>query len=350
MIQESADYQEWLTGVKSKLRSVQLKAAVAVNSALLVFYWELGAEIVEKQKERTWGDGFLQQLSQDLMADFPEMKGFSYRNLRYIRQWHLFYRESIPNWQQAVAKIEDSEVAQIIRIPWGHNLVIIAKCRSLNEALYYVQQTLHYGWSRNVLTHQVESKLWEREGKTIANFQTTLPTPQSGLAQQTLKDPYVFDFLSFSKDYDERELERNLIEHITQFLLELGAGFAYMGRQVPLQVGDRDFFLDLLFYHTHLHCYVVIELKTGDFEPEHAGKLNFYLKATDELLRRPGDEPSIGLLLCKNRDRLVAEWALSDVHKPIGVAEYQITLSEEIRSQLPSIEQIEVELSTHPFL
>lgn len=178
--------------------------------------------------------------------------------------------------------------------------------------------------SRNVLTHQIESKLWEREGKAIANFQTTLPTPQSDLAQQTLKDPYVFDFLSLSQDYDERELERNLIEHITQFLLELGAGFVYMGRQVPLQVGDRDFFLDLLFYHTHLHCYVVIELKTGDFEPEHAGKLNFYLKATDELLRRAGDEPSIGLLLCKNRDRLVAEWALSGVHKPIGVAGLQI--------------------------
>jgi predicted nuclease of restriction endonuclease-like (RecB) superfamily len=346
MLQASADYKAWVTQLKTRLRSMQLKAAVSVNSVLLEFYWQLGADIVDREKNRTWGDGFLKQLSQDLMAEFPEMKGFSYRNLRYIKQWHLFYCGENEIWQQPVAKLAPMPLAQIKQIPWGHNLLIISKCQSQTEALYYVEKTIQHGWSRNVLTHQIESQLWERQGKAIANFASTLPSPQSDLAQQTLKDPYVFDFLSLAEDYSERDLELGLIEHVTQFLLELGAGFAYLGRQVPLQVGDRDFFLDLLFYHTHLHCYVVIELKTGDFEPEHAGKLNFYLKAVDEQLRRSGDEPTIGLLLCKQRDRLVAEWALSDVHKPIGIAEYQITheLPEDVRSCLPTIAQIEAEL------
>jgi predicted nuclease of restriction endonuclease-like (RecB) superfamily len=338
MLQASADYKAWVAQLKTRLRSMQLKAAVSVNSALLEFYWELGADIVDREKNRTWGDGFLKQLSQDLMAEFPDMKGFSKRNLEQIRRWHLFW---VGN------SIAQQAVAQLRQIPWGHNIMIVSKCQSQAEALYYVENTIQYGWSRNVLTHQIESQLWERKGQAIANFTTTLPSPQSDLAQQTLKDPYIFDFLSLAEDYSERDLELGLVEHITQFLLELGAGFAYLGRQVPLQVGDRDFFLDLLFYHTHLHCYVVIELKTGDFEPEHAGKLNFYLKAVDEKMRRSGDEPTIGLLLCKQRDRLVAEWALSDVHKPIGIAEYQIPheLPENLRSRLPTIEQIEAELS-----
>jgi predicted nuclease of restriction endonuclease-like (RecB) superfamily len=338
MLQES-EYKAWVVELKSRLRSMQLKAAISVNSALLEFYWELGAEIVERQKSSTWGDGFLKQLSQDLMADFPEMKGFSKRNLEQIRRWYIFYGSD--------SSIAQQPVAQLAQVPWGHNLLIVSKCQSQQEASYYIENSIQYGWSRAVLTHQIESNLWQREGKAIANFSTTLPSPQSDLAQQTLKDPYVFDFLSLAKDYNERDLELGLVEHITQFLLELGAGFAYLGRQVPLQVGDRDFFLDLLFYHTQLHCYVVIELKTGDFEPEYAGKLNFYLKAVDETLRRSGDEPTIGLLLCKHRDRLVAEWALSDVQKPIGISEYQIThdLPTEIRSSLPSIEQIETELT-----
>jgi predicted nuclease of restriction endonuclease-like (RecB) superfamily len=338
MLQES-EYKAWVVELKSRLRAMQLKAAISVNSALLEFYWELGAEIVERQKSSTWGDGFLKQLSQDLMADFPEMKGFSKRNLEQIRRWYIFYGSD--------SSIAQQPVAQLAQVPWGHNLLIVSKCQSQQEASYYIENSIQYGWSRAVLTHQIESNLWQREGKAIANFSTTLPSPQSDLAQQTLKDPYVFDFLSLTKDYNERDLELGLVEHITQFLLELGAGFAYLGRQIPLQVGDRDFFLDLLFYHTQLHCYVVIELKTGDFEPEYAGKLNFYLKAVDETLRRSGDEPTIGLLLCKNRDRLVAEWALSDVQKPIGISEYQIThdLPTEIRSSLPSIEQIETELT-----
>lgn len=210
-----------------------------------------------------------------------------------------------------------------------------------------MQSTITQNWSRNVLVHQIESGLYQREGKAITNFTNALPAPQSDLASQTLKDPYIFDFLAMTKDYNERELEKGLVEHITHFLLELGAGFAYIGRQVPLQVGQREFFLDLLFYHARLHCYVVIELKTGDFEPEHAGKLNFYIKAVDEQLSKRGDQATIGILLCKHRDKLVAEYALSDIHKPIGVSEYQLTqsLPDNLKYSLPSIEEIETELS-----
>jgi len=347
------DYKTWLAELKQKFQQTQLKAATQVNSTLLEFYWGLGSEIVEKQKSSVWGDGFLKQLSHDLMTAFPEIKGFSIRNLKYVRQWFLFYRPEMPIGQQPVAQLSPQSaiakqpVSQLMQIPWGHNLKIISKCKNREEALYYVQQTQAHGWSRSVLTHQIESGLWQREGKAIHNFEQTLPSPQSDLAQQTLKDPYLFDFLALTSDYNERELEKGLVDHITQFLLELGAGFAYVGKQVPLQVGERVFFLDLLFYHIHLHSYVVIELKTTDFEPEHAGKLNFYIKAVDELLRTEGDQPSIGILLCKKKDRLVAEYALSDIQKPMGVSEYQLTqsLPENLQSKLPSIEAIEQELA-----
>jgi predicted nuclease of restriction endonuclease-like (RecB) superfamily len=238
-------------------------------------------------------------------------------------------------------------IQQITAIPWGHNVAIIAKCKTPSEALYYVENTRIHNWSRAVLTHQIESGLWAREGKAITNFSTTLPAPQSDLAKQTLKDPYVFDFLALTKEHNERDLELGLVKHITSFLLELGAGFAYIGRQVQLQVGERSFFPDLLFYHTRLHCYVVVELKTVDFEPEHAGKLNFYIKAVDEQLRQEGDQPTIGILLCKSKDKLVAEYALSDIHKPIGVSEYQLTqsLPENLQTSLPTVEEIEEELA-----
>ncbi|MCW8450619.1 PDDEXK nuclease domain-containing protein [Legionella quinlivanii] len=337
-IAHNVEYKKWITDLKSKLKQAQLKAAVTVNQQLLMFYWELGTDILEKQKITAWGEGLLKQLSQDLMSEFPDMKGFSERNLRLIRQWVQFWLENSANWQQAVA--------ELTQIPWGHNQVIINKCKSADEGLYYIRNTIEYGWSRSVLTHQIESNLWQREGKALSNFTKALPSPQSDLAHQTLKDPYVFDFLRLTKGYDERDLEQGLIEHITQFLLELGAGFAYIGRQVPLQVGEREFFIDLLFYHTRLHCYLVVELKNVDFEPEHVGKLNFYIKAVDAQLRRQGDEPTIGLLLCKSHDKLVVEYALSDVNKPIGVSEYQITqsLPEELKSSLPTVEEIEAEL------
>lgn len=337
---QDKDYKAWLTSLKQKFRTSQLKAAVSVNRELLEFYWELGAEIAARQALHRWGDGFLQQLSQDLMAAFPEMKGFSRRNIEVIRQWHLFYSQPIA--QQPVAQL-----AGITQIPWGHNQAIINKCKQVDEALYYVRSVAQHNWSRSVLVHQIESGLYQREGKAITNFAHTLPMPQSDLAQQTLKDPYILDFLSLGKDFTERELEHKLVEHITHFLLELGAGFAYVGKQVPLQVGTKQFYLDLLFYHVRLHCYVVVELKTVEFEPEHAGKLNFYLKAVDEQLRTANDAPTVGLLLCKTKDRLVAEYALSDIHKPMGIAEYQLThlLPDTLKSSLPSVEEIEAEFA-----
>lgn len=337
-LNHNSDYKRWLKDLKQKVQQTQIKAAVQVNTTLLTFYWELGADIVQRQSTANWGDGFLKQLSKDLMKAFPDIKGFSERNLKYIRQWFLFYSQGQAIGQQAVA--------QLAQVPWGHNLQIISKCQSVDEAQYYIRSTIEHGWSRNVLIHQIDSGLWQREGTALSNFSATLPAVQSDLAQQTLKDPYVFDFLTLTKSYNEKELEQGLIEHITQFLLELGAGFAYMGKQVKLQVGTRDFYIDLLFYHARLHCYVVIELKAGDFEPEHAGKLNFYIKAVDEQLRKEGDAPTIGILLCKNKDKLVAEYALSDIQKPIGVSEYQLTqsLPENLQSQLPSVEEIEQEL------
>lgn len=357
-------YKKWLAELKHRLRRVQLKAAVAVNEEMLKFYWQLGADIVRQQAMASWGDGFFKQLSHDLQAEFPEMKGFSLRNLKYMRQWHLFYLQDQPNRQQAVADLTktnsqqpvgqlpptqeiDIIVRAISKIPWGHNIAIASKCKSVAEALFYVTNTRTYNWSRAVLTHQIENKLWQREGQAVSNFSETLPVPQSDLAQQTLKDPYIFDFLSLDKEHSERELELSLTKHITSFLLELGAGFAYVGRQIEVEVGQRSFFLDLLFYHTVLHCYVVLELKTGEFEPEHAGKLNFYIKTVDEQLRKQGDQPTIGILLCKSKDKLVAEYALSDIHKPIGVSEYQLTqaLPDELKSNLPSVEEIEAELA-----
>jgi len=318
-LSQNFEYKAWLTTLKQQFQQTQLKAAVKVNTALLEFYWSLGSEIIEQQKNSIWGAGFLVQLSKDLIAEFPDVKGFSLSNIKYMRQWVLFYTREGAIGQQLVG--------QLTQIPWGHNLKIISKCQNTTEALYYIQNTLQHGWSRNVLTHQMESGLWQREGQALTNFEQTLPPAQSDLAQQTLKDPYVFDFLALTEQHNERELEQGLVKHITHFLLELGAGFAYMGKQYPLQVGERDFYIDLLFYHTRLRCYVVVELKTGDFEPEHAGKLNFYIKAVDEGLRKTGDEPTIGILLCKNKDKLVAEYALSDIQKPMGVSEYQLTQS-----------------------
>lgn len=333
------EYKHWLGELKSRIRNVQLKAAISVNKELLGFYWELGSDIVRKQAATSWGDGFLKQLSADLMSEFPEMKGFSKRNLELIRQWYLFWIS-----EPAIAK---QLVSQFTQIPWGHNIAIISKSKTIQEATYYVEQTIQNNWSRSVLVHQIESSLFKREGKAINNFSLTLPKPQSDLAKQTLKDPYIFDFLAMTKDYNERDLEKALVDHVAHFLLELGAGFAYIGRQFPLHVGERDFFIDLLFYHARLHCYVVIELKAIDFEPEHAGKLNFYIKAIDEQLRKEGDAPTIGILLCKGKDKLVAEYALSDIHKPMGVSEYELTrsLPDNLKSSLPSIEEIEAELS-----
>jgi len=355
-------YKTWLADVKTKVRNAQLKAAVKVNTVLLNLYWELGADILKKQAGTKWGDGLLLQLSRDLAKEFPDMRGFSYSNLKYVKQWHIFYSGISPIGQQPVALIGQQPVGlivqqpatlinphpypEILQIPWGHNIAIISKCKTLDAALYYAHETIAQNWSRSVLIHQIESGLYKRRGKAISNFSATLPKPQSDLAEQTLKDPYVFDFLSLTGEYKEQELEKALVERVTQFLLELGAGFAYLGRQMPLQVGRREFFIDLLFYHTRLHCYVVVELKTVDFEPEHAGKMNFYLKAVDSQLRSQNDNPAIGILICKSKDKVVVEYALSDISKPIGVSAYRLTqaLPKRLKSSLPAIGAIESEL------
>jgi len=335
----SSDYKSFLSEIKSRIASSQIKAAIAVNEELLRLYWDLGQMIVEKQKVSSWGDGLLEQISADLKSEFPSIQGFSVRNLKYMRQWFLFWY--IDN------QIGQQLVAQIVKIPWGHHIAIITKIKNSDEAIFYLQKTIEHGYSRAVLIHQIESHLYGREGKAITNFSTTLSAPDSDLAQQTLKDPYVFDFLSMREAYDERELEESLVAHVTKFLLELGAGFSYIGRQYKLEIGDEEFYIDLLFYHVKLHCYVVVELKTGKFKPEYAGKLSFYISAVDGEVKSERDNPTIGILICKSKNDTVVEYALNDINKPIGVSEYTLIkdLPNEFKSSLPTIEEIEFELS-----
>jgi predicted nuclease of restriction endonuclease-like (RecB) superfamily len=356
-------YKDWLIELKKKVRTAQLKAAVAVNTELIMLYWELGKMITEKQT--AWGSKFLEQLSQDLRTEFPDMQGFSERNLKYCRQFYQFYFPSIG--QLVVAQLDQAnqtnDTPQIVnpedfntlfrqqpvaQIPWGHNILIFSKSKSADEAEFYVGQTLQNGWSRNILSLQINANLFQRQGKAVHNFQNTLPEITSDLAHQLIKDPYQFDFLALTDNYKERELEHALVNNITNFLLELGSGFAYIGRQVPLIIGDQEYFIDLLFYHLKLRAYVVVELKTTDFIPEYAGKLSFYLSAANELLKHPTDNPTIGLLICKNKNNIIAEYALKDINQPIGVSEYQLSklFPEEFKSSLPTIEEIEKELSS----
>ena len=333
----SIEYKNWLGDIKHNFKNSQIKAHTQVNSTLLEFYWSLGQEIVEMQKQHNWGSSFLEQLSKDLSHEFADVKGFSKSNLQYIRRWVLFYSE-----YEKVAQV----VPQLFLLPWGHNRVIISKCESIDEALYYVRNTTKNSISRSVLVHQIESNLYARDGKAITNFTTTLPAIQSDLAKEITKDPYNFDFLCLTEHYQEKELEDALCENIIKFLLELGQGFAFIGRQKHISVGEQDFYIDLLFYHTHLHCYVVVELKTTDFKPEYAGKLSFYTSAVDGEIKSEEDNPTIGILLCKGKNKTVVEYALKDVNKPIGVSEYQLTheLTGKYKSALPTIEQIEAQL------
>ena len=338
---QNTDYKDWLVELKSKIRSVQLKAAVAVNSALIEFYWDLGKMITEKQAQTTWGDKLIDQVAKDLKSEFQDMTGLSNSNLKYCKRFYIFYQYVIG--QQPVDQFRQQLVAQI---PWGHNILIFSKSSDVEEAMFYVQMTIENSWSRDILGLQIKSSLYQRQGKAIHNFKQTLPDPMSDLAGQLLKDPYNFDFLTLTENYKERELENALVENVTKFLLELGSGFAYVGKQVPLEVGGEEFFIDLLFYHLKLRAYIVIELKVKDFIPEYAGKLSFYLSAANDLLKHPTDNPTIGLLICKNKNDIIAEYALKNINQPIGVTEYQLTklFPEEFKSSLPSIEEIENEL------
>lgn len=354
-IKSDGKYKKLLLELKEKVRNSQLKAAIKVNYELLDLYWTLGENIVKNQDQHSWGDAFIKSLAKDLQKEFPDMKGFSETNIKYIRRWYLFYTKGL----QDVAKIEndgsnskglqpvaqfDERVINLIKqIPWGHNQRIINKCKTIDEAVYYVNKTIENGWSRNVLVHQMESGLYSREGKSITNFEKRLPALQSDLARQTLKDPYHFDFLTIREGYDERELQKELVGKISDFLLELGEGFAYIGKEYHININGDDFYIDLLFYNLKLHSYIVIELKAEKFKPEHLGQLNFYVTAVNRELKTDRDNATIGLLICKDKNDVVCEYSLEQISQPIGISKYEITklLESEYKSSLPSIEEIE---------
>lgn len=363
------DYKNWLVDFKNQIRNNQLKATLAVNATLINFYWEIGKMISEK--EQVWGNKLISILSKDLNVEFPDLKGFSERNLIYCRSFYNFYNnliaqqlvaqtldntsQQIPITQQAVAQLQNIDNQEniivqqaVAQIPWGHNIVIFSKSKTVKEAQFYIEKTIENQWSRSVLTLQIESDLFFRQGKIISNFHQTLLQPHSDLAQQTLKDPYIFGFLSLDEKFKEKDLENQLILKVEKFLLELGKGFAFVGRQYHFNIAENDYYLDLLFYHIHLKCYVVIDLKNTEFVPEFAGKMNFYLSAIDDLLKKSDDNPTIGLLLCKSKNNLEVEFTLRGMSKPIGVSEFILTnnLPEKLKSSLPSIDEIERELSS----
>lgn len=370
-------YRDLLGEIKTRVRAGQQRAALAANAELIALYWDIGRMIATRQKEEGWGAGVIPRLAADLKNELPEEKGFSVRNIGYMIR---FAREYDPSsiLQRSVAKlvpqpvapigqpkIEASEISQqpaaklaaptmlpivqrsVAQLPWGINITLMEKVKHLPTRLWYAEKALQEGWSRDTLTAQIKARAHERQGAAITNFDRTLPTAHAAIAQSLLKDPYLFDFLTLEKPFHERELETGLLQHIQKFLLELGRGFAFVGRQYRLEISERDFYLDLLFYHLHLRCFVVVDLKKGEFKPEFAGKMNFYCSAVDDLVRHEHDAPTIGLILCQTKDRIFAEYALRDIHKPIGLADYELTraLPSELASSLPSIEAIENELA-----
>jgi predicted nuclease of restriction endonuclease-like (RecB) superfamily len=366
-------YRDLLGDIKTRVRQAQHRAALSANAEMLLMYWDIGRMIAGRQQEEGWGTGVIPRLAVDLKNELPEEKGFSERN---IGRMIAFYR-AYPGLPQPVAESGPPPVAQlgspeptpailpqavaklseliprrlehpaVFQIPWGHNILLIEKVKDLTTRVWYAQKTLDEGWSRDVLAAQIKNSAHTRQGSALTNFSSTLPAAHASVAQGLLKDPYLFDFLTLAEPFQERELEAGLLAHLQRFLLELGRGFAFVGRQYPLLVGDKEFSVDLLFYHLHLRCFVVIDLKRGEFQPEYAGKMNFYCSVVDDTLRHSQDQPTIGLILCQTRDRIVAEYALRDVGKPIGVADYELTraLPQELASSLPSIEAIEAELA-----
>ncbi len=359
------NYQAWLIQIKERIRSRQQKAALLVNTELLELYWEMGREIVEKQRESNWGDKIITQLAKDLMAEFPGVGGFSATNLKYIRKWFQFYgvigqqpvgqlpksrnKGRAKTGQQAVDQISTAhgKMPELLsRLPWGHHIRIITKCATLDEAAFYVQEAISNNWSRNVLTENISSQLIKRKGNAISNFKATLPAAQSDLATEMLKNPYSFDFLTLDEAVNEREMEQALIVHIRKFMLELGRGFAYVGNQFNLKVEQDDFFLDLLFYNYHLDCFVVFELKVGEFKPEYAGKLNFYINAVDSQIKGKKHKPTIGVLLCKTPNKTVVQYSLKAIDSPIGVSEYEWkkALPKELKAGMPTTQELELEV------
>jgi predicted nuclease of restriction endonuclease-like (RecB) superfamily len=381
MLKIDKDYLNWLAEIKRKIRSAQIRTSLAANSTLIEFYYDMGRSIVEQQSQAAWGDKIIERLAKDLQSEFPEMQGLSFTNLKYCKQFYNYFKvrydaieafsqqpvdqtQSTDNdadiiSQQVVDQFQAVHLEKVrpdllnhllkslvFNIPWGHIIAVITKIKNPATALFYFSQTIENGWSRDVLALQIKNKLHERQGKSVTNFSFTLPAPASDLAQQTLKDPYVFDFMTMTHPFHEKDIENQLINNITKFMLELGKGFAFVGKQYHLEVADTDYYIDLLFYHTRLKCYVVVELKNTKFIPEYAGKLNFYLSAVDTLLKQADDNPTIGILLCRDKNNIEAEFALRDIRKPMGVSEFELTsvLPENLQSSLPDIKDIELEL------
>lgn len=329
------DYVNFLENLKKLISTSRYKAALQVNRELILLYYNVGRKILDSQSKEGWGAKIIDRISKDLKSEFPEMKGFSTRNLKYMRK----FAEEYPD-NQFVQEV-------LAQLTWYHNITLLDKVTDKKSRIFYVKKAIEHGWSRNIMVMQIETALHKRQGQAITNFKDKLPPQQSDLAHYTLKDPYIFDFLSIGQEAHEREVEKALICHMEKFLLELGGGFAFVGRQYHLEVGGQDFYLDLLFYHLKLRCFIIIELKDKDFKPEYSGKMNFYLSAVDDLLKHESDQPSIGLILCKSKNNVLAEYALRDMKQPIGLAEYRLTesLPENIKTELPTIEELEVELS-----
>ncbi len=353
MTTEIQIYTALLADIKKRIRHGQLKVAQSVNTELIEMYWDIGHMIHERQQQQGWGAGIIPKLAKDIVNELPEIKGFSERNLKRMLRFYREYATPLCPDRQAndshVLMTVDVKVPQpVAQLPWGHNILLIERVKDRGERFWYAEQVITQGWSRDFLTQMIKGNTYARQGAAVSNFKKRLPESQSDLAQQSLKDPYIFDFLTLTEPFKERELETELLKHLEKFLLELGGGFAFVGRQYRIEVSDKDFYIDLLFYHLGLRAFVVIDLKRGEFKPEYAGKMNFYCSVVDDKLRHPTDEPTIGLILCQTKDRVLAEYALRGIQKPIGVSDYELTraLPDNLKSSLPSIEDLEEELSS----
>lgn len=342
------NYADLLKQVKARVALAQKKAIYAANEEMLTMYWDIGRLLSESQKQIGWGNNALEQLSQDLKNDYPKVKGFSPRNCRCMIQFYKEYNQELTIWQRAVAKLETPDIILPIKqLSWSHNVVLMQKVKDLKARYWYMVQCIKSGWTRDFLVDAINQDYYNIHGALANNFDATLPEVQAKQVRETLKDPYIFDMLTFTDEYDERDVELGLIKHIEKFLLQMGAGFAFMGRQYHIEVSGKDFYIDILMYNAFMHRYLVVELKHGEFQPEYIGKLNFYCSAVDDILCREGDNQTIGLLLCQNKDRIMAEYALRDVHKPIGISDYELgkMLPKDIKSGLPPIEELEDKLS-----
>jgi predicted nuclease of restriction endonuclease-like (RecB) superfamily len=339
------NYTKFITLLKTKIRSAQIKGAIAVNRELIRLYWEIGEDIVEKQEKEGWGSKVLEKMSKDLQNEFPGIEGFSRSNIFRMKAFFTAYGKVA----QAVRQLD---LLPIFSIPWGHNILLLQKLKDADERLWYASKVIEHGWSRSILTVWIENDLYKREGKAITNFKNVLPASQSDLAQQALKDPYVFDFLTLHKEHLEKDLEDGLVNHIQKFLIELGQGFSFVGQQYPIKAGEQDLYIDLLFYHLKLRCYVILEIKGKKFDSRDVGQMSAYLSAVDDQLRHEDDQPSIGLILCKTKDDIFAEYVLRNFNRPIGVAEFEVKLVEklpkELKAKLPTVKEIEAELSVIP--